>query len=619
MNQLSIFMKLYRKKQLENIILFLLFSLLAVVITMVLFVQENHAILVQNQLVLSDFLSENILGMIAIASMAVGVIGGFVLIGFRNQSNEKSMTMMHIWGMQRKDLCLKASIDSVIYGFLSTCIGFVLGYILFLHFAGNKLQEDITINLLSFSFQSFKVFLKVLILIVFIVSGADLYIDLKMTEKAIPQILYQRKGRHNGYHSYCILMVEGIGMALYALLVFHVKRTYLFTTGLVCLLMSLVLFMVFHFFFGVFTKKRRRTQKIKKNKDLSFCFLCSRNKRDAILSIVISAGTILLCLSANIVFNTSGLLRSAYQDNLGYTVLIRMDDFSQWDKVRNKLDELGVGYTFAYSKLADYSDLNHMNSEEGQFWALVIDRCTDGNPHFSVPAGSFLAENYFSSRCGLLTGVTSDLFGSETNFLGNLEDNQYLSLVSYNFIINKEDWKLGIDDGWNAIFLMDVSLSQEKELESQLMGFSCHMESASAIIDELKNFISDYFDILILVTGMIILVIAAIFYSVISSDLTNRKTETYLYRIFGASFASAQKIIFFEYTLIALISSFAVSFTVMVCGELYFYFGLKKHFPLSIPVVVITTAAAVLFVFLCCQTAGYVNTRNTGLEVIRDE
>lgn len=458
-----------------------------------------------------------------------------------------------------------------------------------------------------------------MVLIVFIVSGADLYIDLKMTEKAIPQILFRRKSSYNGHQSYYILMMEGIGIALYALLVFRVKRTYLFTTGLVCLLLSLILFMVFHFFFGIFTKRKRRTQKIKKYKELSFCFLCSRNKRDAILSIVISAGTILLCLAANIVFNTGGLLRSAYQDNLGYTVLIRMDDFSQKDKVKNKLDELGFGYTFAYSKLTDYSELNHMNGEEGQFWTLVIDSCTDGNPHFSVPAGSFLAENYFSTRCGLLTGIKSDLFGSETSFLGNLEDNQYLSLVSYNFIINKEDWKPGIDDGWNAIFLTDVSLAQEKELESQLKVFSCHMESASAIIDELKELMSDYFDILILVTGMIILVTAAIFYSMISSDLANRKTETYLYRIFGASFTSAQKIIFYEYTLIALISSFAVSFTIMVCGELYFYFGLKKHFPLSIPVVAITTGVAVLFVFLCCQAAGYVNTRNTGLEVIRDE
>ena len=215
--------------------------------------------------------------------------------------------------------------------------------------------------------------------------------------------------------------------------------------------------------------------------------------------------------------------------------------------------------------------------------------------------------------------MKSELFGSEANFLGNLEDNQYLSLVSYNFIINKEDWGLGLDTGWNAIFLMDVSLTQEKELESQLKDFSCHVESASGILDELKDLMLDYFDILILVTGMIILVTATVFYSVISSDLTNRKTESYLYRVFGASFAGAQKIIFYEYTLIALISSFAVSFSIMVCGELYFYFGLKKHFPLSVPVVAITTGVAVLFVFLCCQAAGYVNTRNTGLEAIRDE
>ena len=123
MNRFSLFMKLYRKKLPENIILFLLFSLLAVVITMVLFVQENHSVLVQKQLVLADFLNENILGMIAIASMVVGVIGGFVLIGFRNQSKEKSMTMMRIWGMQGKDLCLKASIDAAMYGILSTCLG----------------------------------------------------------------------------------------------------------------------------------------------------------------------------------------------------------------------------------------------------------------------------------------------------------------------------------------------------------------------------------------------------------------------------------------------------------------------------------------------------------------
>ena len=93
----------------------------------------------------------------------------------------------------------------------------------------------------------------------------------------------------------------------------------------------------------------------------------------------------------------------------------------------------------------------------------------------------------------------------------------------------------------------------------------------------------------------------------------------YLYRVFGASFAKAQKVVFYEYTLIALVSSLAVSFAVMVCGELYFYLGLHKHYPLSIPITAATTALAVIFIFLCCQAAGYVNARSAGLEIIRDE
>ena len=71
--------------------------------------------------------------------------------------------------------------------------------------------------------------------------------------------------------------------------------------------------------------------------------------------------------------------------------------------------------------------------------------------------------------------------------------------------------------------------------------------------------------------------------------------------------------------LIALVSSLAVSFTVMVCGEFYFYLGLRKRFPLSIPITTATTALAVRFIFLCCQAAGYVNAGNAGAEIIRDE
>lgn len=635
MNRVSLFLKLYRKKFSANTILFLLFSLLATVISMVLFVQNNNASLFQNQLMQSGFLSElknqeiiegfsfayqsseNILGIVAVASIFVGAIGGLSLIGFRNQSSEKSIVMMHIFGMQKKDLAIKALIDASFYAFLSSCIGYGCGYLLFLHFSKNISQTEIVLSFISL--RSIAVLCKTLGLIAFIVLCGNLYIDFRMTEKPIAQVLYQRRGRGEGHNYLCILAVEILGIVIYALLVFHVKKNYLLIVGIITLILAVILFFVFHLFFGVFTKKRRMTKKIRTAKDLSFCFLCSRNKRDALLSTVISIGTILLCFAANIEFNISGILRSAYQTNMGYTTLVRVDNFAQRDQVKSRLDESGITYTFGYSKLAEYSQLNHMDGEEGLFWALVIDSQTDSNSHFFVPAKSFLAENYFASRCNIAVGRESDLFGGKAVYLGNLKDNQYLSLVSYNFIINQEDWKLDIDESWSAIFLIDASLSEEKEIEDRLAGLACHMESASGLIDELRDLMSDYIDILILLAGMITVVTAAIFYTVIRSDLSDRRTEIYLYRVFGASFVKAQKVIFYEYTLIALISAFAVSFTIMVCGEAYFYFGLKTHFPLSVPIMAATTALAVIFIFLCCRIAGYANAKSTGLEVIRDE
>lgn len=639
MNKLSLFIKLYRKKLPENATLFLLFSILAATVSMVLFVQKNNAELLQNQLMhagLGDDMesfslacrsAESILGMIAIAAVFIGAMGGLSLIGFRNQSAEKSIVMMHIFGMQKKDLAVKAFLDAVIYAFLSSCMGFYCGYLLFLHFSKQILQVEVSWTLVSLqsmaflSLQSAAVFLETFGLIAFLIFLGNLFIDFRITERSIAQTLYRRSGGGEGHNCRYILVAEMSGILLYSLLIFHVKMSWLITVGVVALLLAAALFFVFHLFFGVFTKKSRKVRKVGTAKDLSFCFLCSRNKRDALLSVVISTGTVFLCLAANIVFNISGMLRSAYQDNLGYTALIRVnnDGFGQKDLIKKRLDENGITYTFVYGKLMDYSQLNHMQGEEGKFWALVIDSQTDGNRHFFVPENSFFTEKYFASRCGTRAGQKSDLFGSGAVCLGDLTDNQYLSLVSYSFLINKEAWKLGIDDSWHAMFLINTSLSAEKEIENMLADLPCHLRSASELIDGILEMLSDYMDILALVIGMIVLVTVAIFYTVIRSDLAHRRTEMYLYRVFGASFAKAQKVIFYEYTMIALIASLAVSFAVMVCGELYFYLGLKKHFPLSIPITTATTALAVIFIFLCCQAAGYANARNADLEIIRDE
>ncbi|MCM1065084.1 MAG: hypothetical protein NC420_11565 [Eubacterium sp.] len=639
MNKLSLFCKLYRKKLPENAVLFLLFSMLAAAVSMVLLVQRNNAGLLQNQMALTGFgqdaerfsrisqSAENTLGLIAIAAVFIGAAGGLCLIGFRNQSAEKSLVMMHLFGMQKKDLAVKALLDAAIYAFLSSCAGFCCGYLLFLRFSRRILEVEISWTLVSlqsmalFSLQSAAVFLAAFGLTAFLIFLGNLFIDLRTTERSVTLILYGRKrtGRKRNDCHY-ILLAEIAGILLYALLVFHVKAGYLFAAVLVGIALSAALFFAFHIFFGSFTKKSRKTRKISRPKDLSFCFLCSRNKRDALLSIVISMGAIFLCLAANIMFNVSGILRSAYRDNLGYTCLVRVDDFGQKDLIRERLDENGVTYTYIYSRMMDYSQLNHMENAEGKFWALVIDSQTDGNRHFFVPEHGFYVENYFAGRCGVREGQQYDLFGSPAVCLGtNQENNQYLSLVSYNFLVNLEDWQLGIDDSWHAMFLIDTSLAAEKEIAGMITDLSCHLRTTSELVQNIREMLSDYLDILALAAGMIVLVTVTVFYTVIRSDLTRRRTEMYLYRVFGASFAKAQKVIFYEYTMIALVSSLAVSFAVMVCGELYFSLALQKHFPLSIPITALTTAMAALFVFLCCQAAGYASAKGAGLEIIRDE
>ena len=254
MNKFSLFLKLYRKKFVENTILFFLFSLLAAAISMVLFVQNNNRTLFQNQLNQLGFSgiesfsfayqsTENVLGIIAVATILIGAGGGMCLIGFRNKSIEKSIVMMHIFGMQKKDLIIKAFIDAVIYALLSSCIGCCCGYLLFNHFANNILQT--TVELAFISFQSITVFCKTLGLVAYIVLFSNLYIDFKLTETPVAEILYQRKGS-GGQHQYLyILIAEASGVALYAALFFHVKRNYILIFGVVALLLSGMLFFVF--------------------------------------------------------------------------------------------------------------------------------------------------------------------------------------------------------------------------------------------------------------------------------------------------------------------------------------------------------------------------------------
>lgn len=635
MNRISLFIKLYRKRKFDNITIFILFSLLASVISMVLLVQANNKVLFRNQLISMGILSErnlfdakteleialfnteNVLGIIAMSAIIICVIGGLSLIGFRNSNAIKALVMMHICGMQKKDLILKECIDIVFFGIPSIVIGHMVGYFLFTHFTKTILASEKCIQL--FSFVSILALCKSSLLVVFIILCGNLFFDLKVLDSAPATFLYNRSGEKNKHLYIVVLILELFGTMIYSLCIFHIEKKYIMISVMIIVLLSGALFLLFHLFFGVFTRKKRHNIKINRLKDISFCFLCSRNKRDAILAIVISVGTIILCMGANILFNVDEILRSAYRDNLGYTSIVFADNIFETEKIKTVLDNNNYVYTLGYSKLMNYSELKGMELEDGQFWALIIDTQTDHNFHFMIPNGTFLGENYFESRCNLLPGEDSALFGGNVIYTGNITDNQYMSLISYNFLINKSDYHLGIDDDFHPVFMMDISEKDELSLKHLLKGYACHIDSAAELINELKMGLQKYLDILVVLVFMIVVVTATIFYTVIRQDLYKRKTEMYLYRIFGASSNKAQKIIFLEYLMISIVSAFAVSFTIMFWGEIYFYFGVGKHFPFSIPIIIFTSCVAGGFVFICCRIAGIMNEKTVGLEAIRDE
>lgn len=627
MTRAALFIKLYRNKKAQNIILFTVYILLSAIISMVLFVQTNNRDILSEQFAktgMGNFdmestfqVSENILGIIAIAAIAVGALGISCLIWFRNSSLQKSQIMFRIMGMETKDIFLKAMVDAVLFGLMSSLAGFFLGYGIFVRFSQVVLETDIFINIISVG--CVMIYVKTAIYIAFYIITANLLTDIWIMEKPISEILYERK------YNYKVKKVQWIVLGMIAFLiaysvkVFSVSLFIIRISTLIGLIISTVLLLIFKLIFGRFLQKRREKIKIATASDISFCFLCSRNRRNALLAIAISIGTIIICIVSNIQFNIGGMIKSAYRDNMGYSIVVRVDDYTRKDEIKSKLDGMNIGYTYGYSKLEDYSALNANIGINNKFWALVIEQQTDNNSHFSVPVNCFMAEKYFATQCQLIEGKSTGIFGNDVVYVGNLQDNQYMSLVSYSFIVNKEDWNLGIDETWSPVFLIDASARLENNIANQVGQMGCHIESASELIDGIKELLTNYIYLIILVSIMLTIMTASIFYTVIRTDLFTRRTEMYLYNIFGAFDNESCKIIYREYIIVAVISSAAVSFTIMICGELFFYLCLGKHFPLSVVVTIITITTAVIFVMMCCMLAGYVNKKNADVGVIRDE
>lgn len=632
MRKLRLFLNLYRKQKGKNILLLLIFICVGAVMSCTLLIQVNNmefynvqinelesefavtAEQLKEQLILLQNTVEVVLGSFAFGCILIGIWGGSCLLLLQTVLMQKSYAMFRIYGMKRSDFVYKAVLDGILYGIFSGGAGIVGGYVLFQYLADKLCGTEAVFHL--FSKESLLVFFEITLILFLIAFFGSLVSGFYLYDKPLVNILNDRREKRRKSTHFQVAVTEAIVMFFLVKQMLEGDKNYIEMMLLVCGGLVLLLLAVFYFIFGRVTKVRR---KLNSAIGLSYRFLCARNKRDAMLAATISVGAVLICFVMNIELNFSEMIRDSYRDNMGYSVAVRMDDWSKTKEVAKELERNGYPYTLVYSKLMDYADLQGENAAEGKFWALVIGGQTDENVHFQVKQGAFAAENYFSSYLNVAPGERYSFFGEEILCEKLLTDNQALSLVSYNILVNEADWRLGLDETWSAAFLLDLETAEEAQLKQLISGKDCHMETATQITDALSQLMSDYLCIVFIVGAMLVIVTGAFFYSMVLSDLTERKKELYLYRAYGASRKKALWVVFFEYLLIAWIASFSVIFVILGVGESYFLYMLHRHYPVSGAVVVITSLVVSAFVMGCCVVAEWQNTRKNGTEIIRDE
>ncbi len=637
MNKLTFFLKFYRTQEMRFFLLVFIFAFAGAILSCTLLIHSNNKEYYQTQmkkLETDQIMSENaleqgeitifdtmekVLTVFSLCSILIVIWGCTSILFFQNISMQKSHAMLRIFGMQKRDVFYRACMEGVSFGILGGMIGDAGGYFLFRHLSKKLCNIDVQVNI--FSIEMLKVFLVVVVFLVLISFFGSFISGLVIYEKPIVVMLYGRKaekGKEKTTYRF-FACLEFVLLYLLASILFYQNRNYINIILLIC---SIVLFLLFAVFYLMFKRqtKRRYSEKKKLNKisGISYRFLCTRNRRDALLAATISVGAIIICFVLNIIFNSSGILRDSYRDNLGYSTMVQMDGISGNERIRDLLDEKGYFYTMGYSKWMNYSELKGITVDDS-FSALVLESQTDGNKNFKVLEGSFAAENKFVALCNLELGTMSGIFGKDLLYVENIKDNQWLSLISYNIKINRKDWNLELDDTWSTIFLLDLSQSAEKDLISLLKDEPCSVETASQLTDMVIELFSEYLSVVAVVGVMLILVTGAFFYSMVRSDLLARKKELYLYQIYGASRRKAFWVVYLEYLMIAWIASFSVILVTMVLGDAVFSLMLKKHYPLSVPVVLVTSFVSTLFVLICCMAAQLMNFMGTKMEIIRDE
>ncbi|MCM1256330.1 MAG: ABC transporter permease [Roseburia sp.] len=203
------------------------------------------------------------------------------------------------------------------------------------------------------------------------------------------------------------------------------------------------------------------------------------------------------------------------------------------------------------------------------------------------------------------------------NFSGILRD-AYRDNMGFSTVVLKMN---SLDEGRRMEKILDENsyFYTKAYLKLLLENENCDVETASQLSDGLVELLSDYLSVVAVSGAMLIMVTGIFFYSMVRSDLLARKKEMYLYQMYGASRKQAFWVVYLEYLMIAWISSFSVVLVTMALGEMIFSGMLHRHYPLSVPVVLITSLVSTLFVLMCCLIAQWMNFVGTKMEVIRDE
>lgn len=562
-----------------------------------------------------------VMGIFAMGSILIVVWGSSSILMFQNRSMEKSYAMLKIFGMGKGDIFIRALVEGISFGLLGGLLGDAGGYFLFTHLSEKLCHTKGFIPM--FSWEMFQILLLVMCILTIIAFFGNLISGLSIYEMPVIFLLFGRKGEKEKQSNRLYWILEGILLYAIVLGLFRKNWKDIHIMLLACGVIVALLLAIFYIFFHEQGKKRNHGIKtLEKMSGISYRFLCSRHKRDAMLAATVSVGAILICVGANFIFDFRTSLRKAYSKNNGYTTVVEEPGLKEQGMVQEILDKNGYLYTKGYTKEMKYEEIGvmHKDGEWDEFYALVIDGQTDESRAFQVPKGCFASENYFSYRCDLELREESDIFGKDLKFSERAGLGEVMwTIFPYNFYVNRSDFGWGLDDTWDTVFIMDIDLEAEEKLDTLLAGQRCNVITTTESVNEVVELLSDYLSVVAVTGIMLILVTGTFFYSMVRSDLLSRKKEMFLYRVFGASRRKAFWVVFLEYLMIAWAAAVCVLAASMLLGGFIYGYLLRTFYPLSAPVIILTGLSVTFFVLGCCYIAQWINFKGSKMEMIRDE